>query len=102
MIGADRLAERLAADEPHGVIRRVALAQLVDRDDAGVLELGGDLGLVEEPRADDGIIGLLGPELLQRDLAAERAVAGEPDAAHAPLGVEVGERVSVAGVGLAG
>ena len=97
VIGPDRLAQGAAPDEPHGVIRRIALAQLVDRHDPRVLELRRDLGLVEEPRADDRVVGLVGAQLLQRDLAAERAVAGQPDPAHAPLGVQVGQRVALAG-----
>ena len=93
VVGARRLAERAAPDEPHRVIRRVPLAQLVDRDDPRMLELRGDAGLGEEPGGDVRAVGLIGAELLQRDLAPELRVVGQPDLAHAPLGVEVGERV---------
>ena len=43
----DRLLEAVAPDEPHGVIRTAVAvgAQAVDRDDPGVLEPAGDLGL---------------------------------------------------------
>ena len=51
MVVGDGLAERLAADQAHGVEGRGALlaaGDLVDGDDVGVLELAGQLGLLEE------------------------------------------------------
>ena len=93
----DRLAEGAAADEPHGVERLVVLGpagQLVDGDDVGVFELPGDLGLLEEPPPHLGVVGLLGLDLLEGDLAVEVGVAGDPDLAQAPLGVQAGERVA--------
>lgn len=47
VIGLNDLAEAVVAQEPHGV-KRAAIgggAQAVDRDDPGVLEAAGDLGL---------------------------------------------------------
>jgi hypothetical protein len=58
-------------------------ANVVDRDDAGVLELGGRLGLRLE--ADEEIRGpeQIGMERLQRNMPAEPTIPGEPDLSHA-------------------
>ncbi len=47
----DGVLQAVAADEPHGVVGAavVVVAQAVDRDDPGVLQAAGDLGLEEEP-----------------------------------------------------
>ncbi len=46
----DRLGQRLALDELHGVVVHAALAaDRIDRDDVGVVELGGGQGLGLEP-----------------------------------------------------
>ena len=43
-------AERLAFDERHDVIEEAGgLAGVVEREDVGVLQLGGDLDFAEEP-----------------------------------------------------
>ena len=72
----DGLLERIALDEPHGVVRTAAGigAQAVDRDDAGVLQPAGDLGLGDEPLAADRVVGVLLEDLLQRHLAVQLAV----------------------------
>ena len=46
----DRLGEALAEDEFHGVVGRAVFAQaeFVDGGDAGVFELAGDFGFLEE------------------------------------------------------
>ena len=46
----------------------------MDRDDVGVLELAGDLGLFQEAGPDDRIIRLLGPQFLEGHLAAKVGV----------------------------
>ena len=92
----DRLAEGLATDEPHGVERLVvflAAGQLVDRHDVGMFELAGDLRFLEEPSPVSRVRGRLGLDLLERDLAVEVGVAGEPDLAEAPLGMQPGQSV---------
>ncbi len=74
----DRLREGAALDEPHRVERLAALAgphELMDRDDVGVLELAGDLGLFQETGPDDRIIRLLGPQFLEGHLATKVGVA---------------------------
>ena len=61
MEAVDGRLEAIAADEPHGVIgAAVAVgAQAVDRDDAGVLQPAGDLGLEHEPLAAGGVVGVV-------------------------------------------
>ena len=61
-----------------------------------MFELAGHLGLPEEARPDSRIPGVLGAELLQRHVAAQAIVAGEPDATHAAGGVKSGQCVSFA------
>ena len=86
----DRRRQAFAADEPHRVIRtpgRVA-AQAVDRDDPRVLQLPGDLGLQDEPRA--LVLPPREPVLddLQRHLALQLAVPRHPDLPDPSLGVQ--------------
>ena len=85
----DGLLEAVAADEPHGVIRAaIAIgAESVDRDDAGVLEPAGDLGLDEEPGAAGRVVGVVVEDLLERDLAIELGVECDEDRAQASAGV---------------
>jgi hypothetical protein len=47
-----------ALDQLHGEIRPVVgeVAQLVDRDYAGMLQLAGDLGLLDEPADQVGLL----------------------------------------------
>ena len=71
VIGSDGLAQGATLHEPHRVVGCLSLAELVDRHNARMLELSRDLGLVQEPGKDDGIAGLIGAQLFERDLAAE-------------------------------
>ena len=88
---ADPLREGLPLDELlRDVERRRAarllrgrLAGLVDGGDAGVREDGGGAGLAQEALARRGVAGVLGAHELQRDVAAEDAVARPVDDAHA-------------------
>jgi hypothetical protein len=70
----------------------------VDRDDAGVLEAGGDQGLAQEPDLADVAAG---DQLLDRDIAAELAVVGAGHAAQAAAAVlaedVVAERIAELG-----
>ena len=61
----------------------VVLADLVDGDDAGVIEQGDGLGLV--PEAAEFVVAgeESGPDHLQRNLAVEGDLAGLVDDAHA-------------------
>ena len=97
----DRLLERVALDEPHGVVRPAVGvgAQAVDGDDAGVLEPAGDLGLGDEPLPADGVVGVLLEDLLERHLAVQLAVERHEDGAQAALGMrpEDAEPLAVGG-----
>src|SRR5262249_21648078 len=57
--------------------------QFVNGDDARVFELAGDLRLLEEARLERGVLGALGPQLLQGDVPAQVVVVRQPDAADA-------------------
>ncbi len=90
--GAVRLQSRFAAQQPleigalhvphRDVQDAVGLARVVDRDDVRVVEAGGDLGLADEALPERVIIGELGTEDLQRDLAAQPDVLGQVDDRH--------------------
>ena len=73
----------LALDEGHDVEQEaVGLARVEQRQDVGMLEIGGDLDLGQEALgADDG--GELGAEHLDRDVAVVAQVVGEVDRRHA-------------------
>src|SRR3954451_24873147 len=77
-------------------------AQLVDRDHAGVLQLAGDLGLLDEPSDQVGVLAMLLEQDLDGQVAAEVAVAPLDDNAHAAAGnlakkLEAGEAVGGTG-----
>ena len=95
MVIVDGLLERAAVDELHHVIRLAGFveADLVDRHHAGVLQLARDLGFVQELFR----LGFAaGADLLQRDDAANGAILGDPDLAHAAAGVELFQHELVA------
>ncbi|MFO0799706.1 MAG: hypothetical protein U0804_19725 [Gemmataceae bacterium] len=86
--GAEEVVEGVALDELHRQ-KRAAVgegAEVVDRGDAGVLELAGDVSLVGEPAGDAAVRGELRLEELDRHLAAEGGVGGAEDGAHAAAG----------------
>ena len=60
--------------------------QLVDRDDARVLELAADLRLLDEPADHLGVVAVLLPEDLDGEVAAEVGVAPLEDRPHAAPG----------------
>ncbi len=72
----DRHLERIALDEPHGVVGPALgiHAQAVDGNDAGVFQPAGDLGLGDEPLAADGVVGVLLQYLLHRHLAMQLVI----------------------------
>jgi hypothetical protein len=75
----DRLLQRLAFDERHGIERSVLiLAQAVDWDDPRVLQPGGDDGLAEEPPP-RRLVELVGTDLLERHPPIELFLMGGED-----------------------
>ena len=89
MEAVDGLLEAVAPDEPHGVVRAAVAvgAQAVDRDDPGVLQPAGDLGLEQEPLPAGGVVGVLVEDLLERHLAVQLRVERHEDRAQAAAGV---------------
>ena len=85
----DGLLERIAPDEPHGVVRpAVAVGtQPVDRHDARVLEPAGDLRLEQEPLPAGRVVGVVVEDLLEGHLAVQLAVERDEDGAQAAAGV---------------
>ena len=85
----DRLPERVPLDEPHGVVGPAAFVspQAVDRDDAGVFQPAGDLGLEQEPTSAVRVVRVRVEDLLQRHLAVELGVEGDKDRPQTAPGV---------------
>ena len=83
----DRHLHSASLDELHGVERRAVLlkADVIDGHDPRMLQLSGDLSLVQEPL--DNTLGLerQRQEFLERDLAMERGVFRTPDFSQAAL-----------------
>ena len=97
------VAERLAVDERHDVVRRaINLARVDQPQDVWVLQVGDGLDLAQEPLGADHR-GELRPEDLDGDLAIVLQVLGEIHRGHAagaqlpldPVAVGQGERQSV-------
>src|SRR5262249_22843018 len=63
---------------------------------AGVLQLPGNPGLVQEAVREPPVLGPLRAKLLEGHFAVEVAVVSEPDAADAPGGVQPRQRVAPA------
>src|SRR5438034_571690 len=76
LLAVEPLAQGFARDVGHHVEEEpVRFARVVQRQDVGVIQLGGDLDLAEKPFGPDGG-RQLGPEDLDRDLAAVLQVVG--------------------------
>jgi hypothetical protein len=85
----DSVLQRVALDEPHGVVGTALgiRAHTVDGDDARVLQPAGDFGLGDESVAAVRIVGVLFQDLFQRHLAVQLAVESDEDSSEATLGV---------------
>jgi hypothetical protein len=85
LLAGEPLAERLAADQRHDIEEdTVSGARIVQRQDMGMLQVGGDLDLPEEPlRPQHG--GEFGLEHLDRHLPVVPEVAGQVHGGHAAL-----------------
>ena len=76
------VAEGFAFDERHDVVERSArVARIVDRQDVGMLQAGGELDLAQEPVAAEADRDL-GPQRLQGDEALVARVAREVNQRH--------------------
>ncbi len=85
---ASRAARCAAFDQLHGEVRRLVGegGQLVDRDHAGVLQLSGDLRLLDEPADQLGLIAMLLEQDLDGQVALLSRVAPLMMIAHAAAG----------------
>ncbi len=95
LLDRNLVAQRLALDVRHHVVEEaLRFARIVERQDVRVLQVGGDLDLVEEALgAQDG--GELRAQHFDRDLAVVLHVMGEVDGRHA-AGAELAlDRVAV-------
>ena len=63
------------------------MTQPIDRDDAGMFQPPGDLGLDQEASPARRVVGVVVEDLLEGDLAVQLAVEGHIDGAEAALGV---------------
>ncbi len=70
----------------HDVVGPPLLTPVVDAHDVGVVEVGGGLRLSPEALHEVRIVGELGEQDLQRDLAIEELVTGEIDVGHPAAG----------------
>jgi hypothetical protein len=97
------LPQRLALDPGHHVVQKASgLTRVEEREDVGVLEVGGGLDLREEAlRAEHG--SQLGLQHLDGDLAVVLRVFGQVHGGHAALAERALDAVAVGeGVGQAG
>jgi hypothetical protein len=93
---AKHLRERLTLDQLHGVeVAAVGLADGVDRDDVGVVQLGGGLRLALEPL--DRLLREPEPgrQDLEGDPAIQRQLAGLVDDAH-PASADLAQQIEIA------
>src|SRR5437879_5203913 len=74
VIGANLLRQSPSANETHGIKRRRAIRsrpQIVNRYDARMFELSGNLCLTEEAPGEGGMVRALGAQFLQGHVASE-------------------------------
>jgi len=97
----DRLFQAIPLDEAHGVEGPAVgvAAQTVDRHDAGMLELAGDLGFQQETRAALRLSGVPRLDFLEGDVTVEFLVAGHEHLAQAALGVRTQDAKTGEGTG---
>ena len=94
----DRLGQGLPLDELHGVVVDAALAaDRINRDDVGVVELGGGQGLGLEPPELGRVHGRREREHLQRHPAVQRTLHRLVHHPHAPA-AHLGDQAEVAQV----
>jgi hypothetical protein len=88
MVDRHGLSERAATDEAHDV-KRIGggRPELVNRRNAGMFELTGDAGFVQEPCRQGRVVRPFRTQLLQCNVPANGMVMGQPDLADAARGV---------------
>jgi hypothetical protein len=92
---AEPIPEALALDVGHGEPQPTAgLAGIVDREDVGLLEAGGEPDLSKEALGAEAK-SQLGVEHLEGDRPVVAEIAGQPDSSHAPAAELALERVAV-------
>ena len=92
--GSQNLFERLPFDIGHGVIdvgRGVLDRQ--DRDDRGVGQLAGDLGLAQKTVQNCLVFRQIGPDALQGQIPAAIGIMGQKNLAHAAAADAAEDRV---------
>ena len=99
---AQDVAQRLALDVLHDDVGHVAavlvdrLAGVVDRDDRGVVERCGRLGLAAEAGLERVVGGEVAAKLLDGDGAAEAQVAADAYVGHAAASEQAAELIALA------
>ena len=84
-----------ALDVPHRDEQApVGLPRLVDRDDVGVVEPGGEARLAQQALAEALVVGQRRIEELERDRPVEAGVPGEVDLAHAAAAGQLLDAIS--------
>ena len=87
--------EVLPVDQLHDDVRAAGvLAEVVDRDDVGVAERGGRLGLLPEARREVGVAQVLRTEQLERDVATELGIGGAVDGRHPAAAQQLDQAVA--------
>ena len=74
-----------AADKGHDEVERVALAEVVQRDDMGVIQRGGQAGLAQEPLTKARTLRQAAIQHLHGNFTAQANVARKIDLRHAAL-----------------
>ena len=84
-LAGQALAQRIAFDERHDVVQEPGgRARVVQRQDVGVSQVGGDVDFADKALGSHGR-GNVGTQHLERDLAAVLHILGEKDRRHRPV-----------------
>src|SRR5262249_51190537 len=104
MKSLDGIPQRLTLDETHRVTRLASLIshQAVDRHDARMLQLAGNLGFEQEAAASRRVAGVVVLDAFQGNLAVQFRVERQVNFAGAPLGMETQGTISTRSRGRAG
>ena len=83
-LAADHPLQIAAGDVAHGEVEHaVDLAGVIDRDDVGMLEAGGEDRLLQEALPELGVRAPIGLEQLERDVSPQGGLNRPVDGAHA-------------------